>query len=80
MAPARSVLILDHPNAALQTALCQHNYLVHVLPSNGDEQLGLWVSQRVLVTDRPEAYREAAAIHEFSIVAKSSIHCRKYAC
>jgi hypothetical protein len=66
---ARGVLILDEHLYQLEQPLAQKNFKVYRVTSGmQDDQIAKELAHRILVTNNAADFREAAAIHEFSII------------
>jgi hypothetical protein len=66
---ARGVLIVDEHLLTLIPSLEDKRFKVYSLARGiCDDQIGPLLAHRVLVASNGEAFREAAAIHEFSII------------
>jgi len=69
MAVARGVLVVEEAISFLKTPLQSMNFIVFSTQSaRTDAGLAALLTQRVMVTDNAEEFRERAAIYEFSII------------
>jgi hypothetical protein len=65
---ARGVLVV-HNRPELIDPLTKKSFIVFPLPHDvKEDEIGPLLAHRALVTDNVDLYREAAAIHEFSII------------
>jgi hypothetical protein len=78
---ARGVLLIDRGLEALIPLMKNKNFVVLAMPvldekeiinpSRENSEIGVLLSQRVVVTHRAEMFREAAGVHGFSIIDTS---------
>lgn len=66
---ARGVLVLEAGMKALERPLQLRNFKVLMMSANPtDQQMGVLLTHRVLVTENAEELLEPAVVHEFSII------------